>query len=461
MNKSLKSISLLAVFSFATSCNIKGQAPALISLDLSEACIVFNSNNCTGVHDEELKKSGINTEGLKMGDFHLYKTDENGVTKRVHFKTKNSDDDPYYTSKSFFVELEEMSKDYFFIDLGRYSGKNEYFINKKTGEALKFSDDFRIDRPFETDEWPFSTSTLKNHPVDKNGNIYSLAYHYKSNSYVVARFSINEKEVTGEKIYEIPKTYSNRFSVDLDGNVICSTDNDTYFISVDGKVISPFSANETYRNRRFWTAYDGNIYSLDKGNVEKLTYNKEQETLEKTVVKSFIDLKDTILDGSKLLFLDELKQIYYYETGSNKELLLYPLYDGTTSNEVITINGNDLRLYNDYEDEYPKKYYLQCDDNSLYVSINQGPFILNRIDLKNNMAITQTTYEVDYNDGTRILSNQKLAIFYWNNSEINCPPNDSAGYMSVGIFDIKTGTLSKQDSFITGIAARSRIVNLK
>ena len=454
MKKVLKILSLLAVTTMSTACESK--VPTLISMDVSDACLLINCNNCTGATEKGANGDSLNTEGLKSGDFHLYKTNENGVTSRVHCKTKRADDDKYYTSESFFAEFEDISDDYFYADLGRWSGKNKYFINKKTGNAIKLADDYSTN----DFKWDYSTSTIQYFPQDNDGNIYGCVKSRSTKGSVIAKFTITEKLVKGETIATVDNADPSIFAVDKDGNVAFSKRSGSYFYVAAGKEVKEQDKN----NKTFWTGYDGNIYTISNGEIKKITYDKDKDEVVTETIKTYDGLKGKTIAYDRFLYLDALKQVYTYTSDADRNITIYPLCGENMPGEPVIIAGDDLRMIKDFDgEEIPLPQYelsLDCDDDSIYATIKQEQFILSRIDPRDNMKITQTTYDVQYNDGVRMLSNKKMAIVYWGSNPINTP-GDGNAYMSVGVYDINSGTLSKQDTFITGNACRSNIVNLK
>ena len=457
MKRLPKLLCFLSVAVLATSCNIQSKAPTLLALDLSDAILVFNGNNCTGKLEKKEDGYYYNREGLKTIDFHIYKTDENGVTSRVHCKTKRNDDDPYYTSETFFTEFNEISKDYFYADLGRYTDKNKYLINKKTGNAIKFPDDYQI----YNNDWIYTVSTMETFPQDGAGNFYGYLFERSSKSYVVAKLSILEKEVKSETIGKMAKTDTPNFAVDKDGNVAYRGYGGNLgadvFITSNKKVIKLSDKKIS----AFWSGYDSAIYAFEKGNIEKLVYDKDNDVLNTEIVATIPALANKNIYPEQLVFLDGLKQIYYYETSQDKSLVLYQFFGENLQGEPTIITEADLKIDNDYADyKQPERYYVKSDEDTMYVTLYQGIFVMNKISPAYNMEVSKVTYDVEYNDGTRVLSNKKMSIFYWNHNEINTP-GDGGAYMSIGVYDLNTGILSPQDSFITGNSDRTKVINLK
>ena len=200
----------------------------------------------------------------------------------------------------------------------------------------------------------------------------------------------------------------------------------------------------------------------------KLTYNKEKHVVDTMVVRSYPELKDLNLIDTKILYIDNTKQIYAYSTGENYEFVLYQIY-GDDMAEKPYVYTTDEFSYLNAKDSYSMQNYgyshssVDCDEDSIYVSTYDGSsFVINRLDTSNKMEHSQIRYQVEYNDGQRFLNNKKMLIFYWNSSsEINCPPDKYTASMSVGILDLKTGELTKQDRFVTGNSNRSSVINLK
>ena len=451
MKKMPKVINLFMIAGLLTACNVEERAPTLLGLDLSDAVLVFCGNDCTGLHNDE-NGMDINEEGILAGRFLLRKTNSEGVTTRVHCRTSKSDDDKFYTEDDFFTNLVDISEDYFYADFGSFGKKsyrfNKYFINKKTGDALKFPDGL----VFNKFDWIRSLTPLNYFPKDSAGNIYGIAYSYETHEYGIVKFSIAEKEVKAENIANIEDMNPNLFAVDKDGNVVFNTGRGQCFVrTADGELIK-----QSLTSGLFWTAYDGNIYSYESGNVSKLTYNKDEKKFTSTVVKTIDSLSSLYKTApEKLLYLDGLKQIYTYRKNENKDLVLYQLYSETAAEEPITFSAADFGMTDGNE----RDYCLFCDNDSIVSVLNKT---ITTIDVKDNMKVTKHTLPIQYNDGMRMLNNKKMAVFYWNeDSEINCPPDTDYALMSIGLYDFSNGTLSKQDKFVSGNADRSHVINLK
>ena len=466
MKKIAKVICLLVITAIATACDGRETSPTVLSLDLSDAIAVFNGNNSTDNDDPELAKQYINNEGAYMGDFGIYKVNENGVTKRIHVKTKRSDDDQYFYKKNLMPEFREISDEYFFGRFGDYDGRSNYFINKRTGEALKVDGRYSFHH---YSYWFDSTNPMRDFSRDNNGHIYGRVYDYSLSSYVLARFTITDKKVKAETLGEvirpdIDNLRFNDYAVDKDGNVIYGEKDGNIqwkLVTLDDKAI-PIETKSAV-----WTGYDGGIYAYSHGNIEKLTYNKEENKVDTEVVRAYPELADLDLVNAKLLYVDDSKQIYAYGTGKNLDFVLYQIYGENMAEKPYSYTVDDLS-YPAANSSWVMQTYgythsgVDCDEDSIYVTTYDGEsYIINRIDTKNNMEHTQIRCNVENNDGERILSNKKMLVFYWGHNDINLVPESYSVVMSVGIFDLKTGTRSKQDKFVTGNSSRSSVINIK
>lgn len=443
--------------------------PLLLGVDLSDAVCVFMCNNCTGVSDPELKDTSLNTEGIDRSLFQLYKTDVNGVTKRVKCKTKNSDDDSYFKTENFSTLLINVSDKYFY---GNFR-QDRYFINKKTGDALQFVDEYSL--PDES--WPNYTSARHTFQEDKYGNIYTCAYSIEKKSYEIIKLIEEENKFKCKTLatldFDVGRLY---YAVDSEGNVAYSSvqrGKKFNFITADGNLLSSLSLeNDEYgRRKAFWTGYDGNIYSIKEGKVEKIIYNKDTNTVTSEDIVYFSSLNGRNLDSMNFIFLDGAKKIYYYNVVEKESLELFQLYGAGITGEKIVLSAEELFPAGELE-LYSKAStlgWLEADENNIYFSNvcvakedneNTEIFVVNKLDTNNNMNITRNHYYVYCNDAIRVLNNGKMVIFYWNaDSDLNIP-GDHGIYMSVGIFDTNTGVLTPQDTFVTGNAARSHIINL-
>lgn len=459
MKKASKILCLLAVSALVTACNNDPKPPVVISLDLSNAIALFNGN-CT-------------TEGRETS-FALYKVDEKGVTSRVSVKTKKSDDDPYFYEDFLFADLKDVSDEYFLAELG-CSPSNRYinncFVNKKTGQAYKLDGDYVN---FAYDYWLDSTNPMRDFAKDGNGSYYTRAYDRKIQSYVLAKFTVTDKKVKVENIGTLPEVRLNsdtncpfnEFAVDKDGNVAyrgaLGTGSSWRYVTADKKEL-PIDSRMAV-----WTGYDGEIYAYRVGNIEKLSYNKDTNQVDATLVRSYPQLQDANLLSMKILYIDKTQQIYGYTTGPKYEFILHQLYGDNALEEPLVFTIDDIsRLDASSNPVISKDGYahssVDCDEDCIYIGGKDGNnFVINKIDTTKNMELSRAKYYVEYNDGTRYLNNKKGVVFYWNSdSEINCPPGKSTASMSVGILDLNTGEITKQDSFVTGNSDRSSVINLK
>ena len=459
MKNASKILCLLAVSAFVTACNSDPKPPVVISLDLSNAIALFNGN-CT-------------TEGRETS-FALYKVDEKGVTSRVSVKTKKSDDDPYFYEDFLFADLKDVSDEYFLAELG-CSPSNRYinncFVNKKTGQAYKLDGDYVN---FAYDYWLDSTNPMRDFAKDGNGSYYTRAYDRKIQSYVLAKFTVTDKKVKVENIGTLPEVRLNsdtncpfnEFAVDKDGNIAyrgaLGTGSSWRYVTADKKEL-PIDSRMAV-----WTGYDGEIYAYRAGNIEKLSYNKDTNQVEATIVKEYPYLQDANLLNMKILYIDKTQQIYGYTTGSNYEFVLHQLYGDNALEEPLVFTVDDISRFDASSNPVISKdgyahSSVDCDEDCIYIGGKDGNnFVINKIDTTKNMELSQAKYYVEYNDGTRYLNNKKGVVFYWNSdSEINCPPGKSTAAMSVGILDLNTGEITKQDSFVTGNSDRSSVINLK
>ncbi len=459
MKKASKVFCLLAVSAFVTACTNDPKPPVVISLDLSNAIALFNGN-CT-------------TEGRKT-PFALYKVDEKGVTSRVAVKTKKSDDDPYFYEDFLSADLKDISDEYFLAELG-CSPSNRYvnncFINKKTGQAYKLDGDYVN---FAYDYWLDSTNPRRDFGKDSNGSYYTRAYDRKIQSYVLAKFTVSDKKVKVENIGTLPEIRLNsdtncpfnEFAVDKDGNVAyrgaLGTGSSWRYVTTDKKEL-PIDSRMAV-----WTGYDGEIYAYRAGNIEKLSYSKDENKVEATIVKEYPYLQNANLLNMKILYIDKTQQIYGYTTGSNYEFILHRLYGEELLDEPIVFTTEDISRLDASSNTFIKQYgyafsSVDCDEDCIYIGGKDGNnFVINKIDTTKNMELSQAKYYVEYNDGTRYLNNKKGVVFYWNSdSEINCPPGKYTASMSVGILDLNTGEITKQDTFVTGNSARSSVINIK
>lgn len=459
MKKASKIFCLLVVSAFVTACNTEGKAPLVLSLDLSDAIALFNGNDRT-LDDEDAAQST---------DFGLYKINEKGIVKRVHIKSKKSDDDKYFIENPIFTDFLEVNDDYFYARLGTYDTNSNYFVNKKTGKAVHVIGEYSFHR---YGYWFDSTSTKRDFSTDKDGNIYGRVYDYDLKSDILAKFTITDKKVTVSEIGKVLddnlyKARFNEFAADSDGNVALfgTIDNafGCYFVTANNETIKLES------NRKgFWTGYDGAIYSYLNGNIEKLTYNKDKNQVDTTVVRAYSDLGNLDLINSKILYLDKTKEIYAYSTGSNYEFILYQLYGENVIDRPQVYTTEDLS-YPGAKDSYFMKEYgysysgVFAGEDTIYIETYDGSeFVFNKIDTSKNMELSKSTYKVDYNDGVRLLADKKAVVFYWNeDSDINCPPGKNTAAMSVGIYDMDTGKMSEQNKFVTGNSDRSSVINLK
>lgn len=457
MKKASKILSLLAVAAFATACNTKEKAPLVLSLNLDNAIALFNGN--------------CRTPG-KETPFALYKIDEEGVTERVDIKTKNSNDDKYYKENTIFTDLLDISDEYFYAHLDKNLGNtaeiNEYFVNKKTGQAYKIDARITLNR---LDYWYDSTSTYRDFPQDKDGNIYGYAYDYSAKSCVLGKYTVTDKKVKYERIGNVPENGLNNiafngFAVDNDGNVAYRGKEDG---AISWKFVTPNKKVLPLESKAaLWRGYDGTIYAYKDEKIEKITYNKDKNEIETTVVRAYPQLKYANLINSKLLYLDKTQQIYAYTTSSDYEFVLHQLYGENLLEEPIKYTTDDLSYPGASSNYFVQTYGygyggVDADEDCIYLSAYDGvdEFVINKIDTSKDMEHSQIRYSVEFNDGTRFLSNKKMLIFYWGYNDINAPEGNNGGGMSVGIFDINTATLSRQDRFVTGNAERSKVVNLK
>lgn len=462
MKKYVKLVSFLSIMAMLVGCaENQKSAPTVLNLDLSNAIALFNGNGGTRYEDrDEIEQVG----------WGLFKTDENGITKRVPIKTKRSDDDKFFKENNVMVDPLEVSDEYFFARIGGFESKYNYLINKKTGKALKIEGQYHFSR---YGYWFDSTNPIRDFSKDDNNHIFGRAYDYKLKSDVIVKLTITDNKVKTETIGktiedEIDRAKFNSYAADKDGNLayigLEGTSNlfNYYFVTADNKVI------RIDKKKGFWTGYDGAIYAYSNGNIEKLTYNKEKHAVDTAVVRSYPELKDLDLIDSKILYIDNTKQIYAYSTGENYEFVLYQIYGDDMAENPYVYTTDDFS-YPTAKDSYFMQNYgyshsgVDCDEDSIYVTTYDGSsFVINRLDTSNNMEHSQIRYKVDYNDGSRFLNNKKMLVFYWNtSSEINCPPGKSTASMSVGIIDLKTGELTKQNRFVTGNSNRSSVINLK
>ena len=446
MKKASKIFCLLAVSAFVTACNTIPKSPFVLSIDLSDAIALFNGNCCTI------------DEGT---DFTLYKTDENGVTKRVAVKTKNSDDDKFFVENPIFTDFVEVSDEYFYAHIGKIVGDCGYFVSKKTGQAYKIDREVSF-RAY--DYWKDSTCTLRDFGKDKNGNIYGYAYDYKEKSDVLAKFTVTDKKVKYERIGNVPKistfkTPFNGFAVDKDGNIAYRSVNGNgwawNFYTSDKQVI-PLKSKKAV-----WTGFDGEIYAYNDGNIEKLAYNKDKNEVEATVVRALPAIDSLNLVNMPLLYLNKTQKIFACSGKSNSNLYLYQIYGDNPVDLVYTpeeISNTYKRSYTyDYSEEG-----LNCDEDCIYATGYDGTsFTVNKIDTGKDMELTKVNYVAPYNDGVRFLNNKKMLLFWWGSGQNTDYKEVNGGAMSVSILDINTGTMSKQDKFFTGNSDRSSVVNLK
>ena len=458
MKNASKIFCLLAVSAFVTSCNNDPKPPVVLSLDLSNAIALFNGNNCT--------EDGENTS------FALYKVDEKGVTSRVHVKTKKSDDDPYFYEDFLSADLKDVSDEYFLAELG-CSPSNRYinrcFINKKTGQAYKLDGDYVN---FGYDYWLDSTNPMRDFGKDGNGNYYARAFDRKIQSYVLARFIVTDKKVKVENVGTLPKItdYSgtkcpfNEFAVDKAGNVAyrgaLGNGSSWRYVTADKKEI------EIESRMGVWTGYDGEIYAYRAGNIEKLSYNKDENKVETTIVKEYPYLQNADLLNMKILYIDKTQQIYGYTTGSNYEFILHRLYGEELLDKPIVFTTEDISRPDAATNPVISKdgyahSSVDCDEDCIYIGGKDGNnFVINKIDTTKNMELSQTKYYVDYNDGTRFLNNKKMLLFWWGSDQLY-EHDPYLAAMSVSILDINTGKMSEQDRFLTGNSDRSSVINLK
>ena len=441
MKKASKILSLLAVAAFLTACDTRQKAPQVLSLDLSDAVALFNGN-CT-------------TKGEET-DFNLYKTNESGVTKRVHVKTKRSDDDKYFLENPIFTNFLEVSDEYFYLDV---SYETNYFVNKKTGKALKVDGDYSF---FHFSYWFDSTNPIRDFSKDAAGNLYGRVYDRKMKSDVLAKFTITDKKVESESIGEVPpddpdRDYFNGYAVDKDGNIAYFGKGVWKYVTVDKSIIP-------LRNiKGVWSGYDGEIYAYkNDGNIEKLSYDKDKNEVTSAVVGECPKLKDEDFINMKTLYIDKTEQIYVYTGKSDGDLTLYQIYGDNPVEKTYTpediSNTYDRRSYV-YEYSHSS---ISCDEDCIYVTGFDGEsYTVNKIDTSKDMELTQIKYKVDYNDGTRFLNNKKMLIFWWGHDQIYDDKSDSLASMSVSILDLNTGKMSEQDPFLTGNSDRSSVINLK
>ena len=450
-----KVLGLLMIASIVAGCNNKNSAPLVLSLDLSDAIALFNGNNCTPDY----------TDG--PGGFGLYKTDENGVTKRVHVKTKSSDDDKYFYQKAIHTEFLEVSDEYFYARLGTFDINSNYFVNKKTGEAYRIEGNYHYSR---YSYWWDSTNPIRDFSKDNNGNFYSCAYDYKLKHDVLAKFTIVKNKVKVTTVGKIAEDnndcyYFNDYAADKDGNIayrgLVNTAYNWYFVTADNKVI-PID-----NKKAVWVGYDGAIYAYKDQDIEKITYDKATDVLSTTVVRSYPELGSLDLVNNKLLYIDKTQQIYAYGTSKDYDFVLYQIYGENALEKPVSFS-TDVLSYTTARSNYFIQNYgygysnIDCDEDTIYVNAYDGEsFVINKLDTTKNLELSQVKYSVEYNDGTRFLNNKKMLIFYWGYNPINTPEGKSTAAMSVGVLDVNTGTLSKQDTFVTGNSDRSSVVNLK
>ena len=290
----------------------------------------------------------------------------------------------------------------------------------------------------------------------------------------MARFIVTDKKVKVENVGTLPKItdYSgtkcpfNEFAVDKAGNVAyrgaLGNGSSWRYVTADKKEI------EIESRMGVWTGYDGEIYAYRAGNIEKLSYNKDTNQVDATLVRSYPQLQDANLLSMKILYIDKTQQIYGYTTGPKYEFILHQLYGDNALEEPLVFTVDDIsRLDASSNPVISKDGYahssVDCDEDCIYIGGKDGNnFVINKIDTTKNMELSQAKYYVEYNDGTRYLNNKKGVVFYWNSdSEINCPPGKSTASMSVGILDLNTGEITKQDSFVTGNSDRSSVINIK
>ena len=450
-----KVLGLLMIASIVTGCSNEESSPLVLSLDLSDAIALFDGNNCTPNY----------TDG--PGDFGLYKIDEKGVTKRVHIKTKKSDDDKFFYQNTIFTEFKEVSDEYFYSRLGDRSGKCNYFINKKTGEAYQIEGNYCL---FGHDYWFDSTNPIRDFSKDSNGNIYGRVYDRKVKSYVLAKFSFVKNKVKVQNIGKITERkidswYFNEFAADKDGNIVYRGLNNTsymwYFVTADNKV-TPLDGKKAC-----WVGYDGAIYAYKDQKIEKITYDKLTDVLNTTVVRSYPELDNVDLINNKLLYIDKTQQIYAYGTSEDYDFVLYQLYGENAPEKPVSFSIDDLSYTTAKSNYFIQNYGyshsgVDCDEDTIFLTAYDGDsFIVNKFDTTKNLELTKVKYSVEYNEGTRFLSNKKMLIFYWGHNPINTPEGTSTAAMSVGILDVNTGELTKQDTFVTGNSDRSSVINLK
>ncbi len=451
MKKIPKIISIFLIAGVITACNetqkeALEEMPGVLSLDLSDAAFVFNGNDCTGVQKAE-DGGYINADGVNPANFLFHKTTSEGVTSRVHFKTDRSDDDKYFKDNNMLATLVDISDDYFYADLDLLSRNNQYFINKKTGEALKFPREYRI----KDLDWVHTLTARNYFPQDGAGNVYGVAYCYEGQTDAIVKFTVAEKEVKCEKIADVSVNRPNLFAVDNDGNVaFYDGKDDCYFRTVDKELVK-----QDFFGKLFWTGYDGNIYFSDSSKVNKVTYDKVQKEVHLTATRTFEELTLTGLYYDRLLFLDDLKQIYTYKDGKNRAIVLYQLYGETAIEEPIVISADDIGNPNSSSSGYS---LFSSDDSIAFVHATRAVSV---IDVKNNMAISKYSLPAVYNEGMRMLRDNKMALFYLNPRSAPYNSSDESDYMRVGVYDLKTGTLSEPDTFRTGNAMRSDVINIK
>lgn len=446
MNKLPRIINLLMVAGMVTACYNEKHPPVVLNLDLSDAVLVFNGNDCTGLTKKEDGKT-LNHEGLEPADFRLYKTNSKGITSRVHFKTKRSDDDEYYYNNNFFTIMADISEEYFFVDLGRWEGNNKYFINKSSGDAFKFPDDYCFS--FDYYEWANTLSSRYTFPQDKYGNIYGVVYSKKEDADVIAKFSVDKNGVNIEKITNIDHLSTNLFAVDIDGNIIFKSDsNKCYYRTVDGELIE-----EPYNSNWFWTNYDGKIYTFIDKCVKRIDFNKDTKEFSATTIKTYESLSSTDFSNDRILFLDELEEVYLAKYSDENDLYLYSL-KADNLEEPFIFSASERGVMGS------NKHVGSIYSSGEYI-VEFGTSI-NVFDVAHNMELTTKYLNVTCNDGVRMLNDNKMSVFYWNkDSEVNHPKGFGGVYMSMGIYDLTTGELTEQDTFITGNADRSHVIHIK
>ena len=471
----IRKIASLFLMSFLLPSCASTNGPRVLSVDLSDSVCTFMCNNCTGYSEEN--KSDINADGTKMIFFHLYKTNADGVTTRVKFKTNKSDDDSYFKDEDFiFTDLTNISDKYFY---GNFRG-DRYFIDKQTGETLLFNQNYVLFDEHFSDY----TSARHTYQEDKNGNIYTCAYCTDSHSYQIIKLAKEENKIKANVVYD----YGNNndlytvyifsrdnfsYAVDNEGNVACfafNSANSYYFITSDGTVINQQSKEICGNgNMYFWTGYDGNIYLIEEGNVKKIVYNNIDKAISTENIVSYSELSNKDLSLDNFIFLDEAKKIFYYKENGKESIELYQLYGENISSEKIVISDDSLFPKSEFEKSAAMMSIgeINADGNNIYVT-SKGALIKNderiecwvvaKINVDNNISITRNHFSAYVIDAIRILRNGKMCIFYWNDCPINI--RDKGIFMSVGIFDTNTGELTSQDSFITGNANRSHIICL-